>query len=92
MASALQAGETALAGEILVAGHRSLRDDYEVSTEAIDGAIDALLATPGVLGARMTGGGFGGSVVVFAEPEAAVDGWSVRPSDGALTVRDRRRG
>ncbi len=90
MASALRAGDGVGAGTIMVDGHRSLRDDYEVSTDTIDGAVDALLREPGVLGARMTGGGFGGSVVVFAEPGAAVDGWSVRPADGAITRRDRR--
>ncbi len=45
--------------------------------------------SPACSGARMTGGGFGGSVVVFAEPGAAVDGWSVRPADGALTRSGR---
>lgn len=42
--------------------HASLRDDYQVSTEALDLAAETLLAS-GALGARMTGGGFGGTVI-----------------------------
>jgi len=39
--------------------------------------------SPGVFGARMTGGGFGGCVVAICEPGAVTDGWVVRASDGA---------
>jgi galactokinase len=87
MVEALRGGDAATAGALLVEGHRSLRDDFEVSTSGIDLAVENLARTPGVLGARMTGGGFGGSVVVFAEPGTALDGWRVHPSDGALARR-----
>jgi galactokinase len=50
----------------LTASHASLRDDYEVTVVELDVAVDAALAA-GALGARMTGGGFGGSVIVLAE-------------------------
>ncbi|HEU5311288.1 MAG TPA: galactokinase, partial [Candidatus Eisenbacteria bacterium] len=53
-------------GRILVEGHRSLRDDFEVSTPEIDVLVSLLGAEEGVLGARLTGGGFGGSVVAIA--------------------------
>ncbi|MBF6466943.1 galactokinase [Nocardia beijingensis] len=53
-------------GPILTAGHTSLRDDFEVSTAALDTAVDAALAA-GAHGARMVGGGFGGSVVALVD-------------------------
>jgi galactokinase len=65
---ALRDGDVARLGELLNASHASLRDDYEVST----GEIDTLAALgqhdPDVYGARMTGGGFGGAVVMLARP------------------------
>lgn len=50
-------------GAILTASHASLRDDFDVSLPAIDAIVERAIQTPRVLGARMTGGGFGGSVV-----------------------------
>ncbi|WP_084489404.1 galactokinase [Nocardia niwae] len=55
-------------GPILTAGHASLRDDFEVSTPALDAAVDAALAA-GAHGARMVGGGFGGSVVALVDQD-----------------------
>ena len=71
------------AGELMTLSHVSLRDDYEVSTSGMDRAVEELLATPGVFGARMTGGGFGGCVVALLDAEASVEGWSVKPVAGA---------
>jgi galactokinase len=51
---------------VLSAGHRSLREDYEVSCAELDTVVDVAVAG-GALGARMTGGGFGGSAVVLVE-------------------------
>jgi galactokinase len=68
-------------------GHRSLGEDYGTSNGVMDAAVDELVATPGVLGARMTGGGFGGCVVAMCEPDAVVDGWVVRPV-GAARITD----
>lgn len=58
-------------GRLLDASHRSLRDDYEVSTPEVDLLVDLVREQPGVLGARITGGGFGGSIVAIAELDAA---------------------
>lgn len=57
-------------GPLLTASHVSLRDDYEVSVPELDVAVEAALAT-GAHGARMTGGGFGGSVIALVEAAAA---------------------
>lgn len=79
-ADALSRGDWDRAGSLMTESHRSLADDYEVSTPQMDRAVDALLAIPGVFGARMTGGGFGGCVVALCSPGAEIDGWRVRPS------------
>jgi galactokinase len=63
-AAALEQGDAAAFGALLTASHISLRDDFAVSLPAIDAIVDRALEQPGVLGARLTGGGFGGSVVV----------------------------
>jgi galactokinase len=63
-AALLRAGLLADCGELLTASHISLRDDFEVSWHAADATVEAALAA-GALGARMTGGGFGGSVLVL---------------------------
>ena len=62
----LEAGETRAIGPVLVAGHASLRDDFRISCPELDLVVDTALAS-GALGARMTGGGFGGSAIVLAE-------------------------
>jgi galactokinase len=69
-ADRLHAGRPGDCGELLTASHRSLRDDFEVSWPAADRVVEAALAA-GALGARMTGGGFGGSVLVLV-PDGAV--------------------
>ncbi len=83
VAAALPAGDLAAVGEALVAGHVSLRDDFEVSTPVLDALVDRLNGTDGVIGARLTGAGFGGCVVALTEPGALDEGWSVRASAGA---------
>lgn len=87
-ATAIAAGDLASAGAEMTASHRSLADDFEVSTPALDALVEELLATPGVFGARMTGAGFGGCVVALTEPGAVVPddrrrGWVLRASAGA---------
>ncbi|MFC1228292.1 MULTISPECIES: galactokinase [Streptomyces] len=67
----LEAGETRAIGPVLTAGHASLRDDFRVSCPELDLVVDTAVAA-GALGARMTGGGFGGSAIVLAE-ETDVD-------------------
>jgi galactokinase len=67
--AALRARDWAVLGELMAASHASLRDDYEVSCDELDVAVAAASAA-GAVGARMTGGGFGGSAVLLA-PERA---------------------
>jgi galactokinase len=71
----LRSGAAGQIGPLLSASHASLRDDYEVTVAELDVAVDAALAA-GALGARMTGGGFGGCVIALvsradADPVAA---------------------
>ena len=61
---AIEQGDWTRAGELLTASHASLRDDFEVSCPELDTVVDTALAR-GALGARMTGGGFGGSAIVL---------------------------
>ncbi|NLF05901.1 MAG: galactokinase, partial [Actinomycetales bacterium] len=68
---ALESGDMAAVGHFLDEGHASLRDDYEVSCRELDLACEAAVAA-GALGARMTGGGFGGSAVALVR-EAQLD-------------------
>jgi galactokinase len=53
----------------------------------MDAAMEALAGRPGVYGARMTGGGFGGCIVALTRSGAVDDGWRVRAVDGAHHVR-----
>ena len=66
----LTAGDYEALGACFTASHVSLRDDYEVSCAELDAVVDAALAQ-GALGARMTGGGFGGSAIALV-PDAQV--------------------
>lgn len=66
----LDAGEVRAAGPVLTAGHVSLRDDLRVSCVELDLAVETANAS-GALGARMTGGGFGGSAIVLVEQARA---------------------
>jgi len=70
-ANALRGGDTARFGQLMVESHRSLRDDYEVSSPALDTMVEIALKQPGCLGARMTGAGFGGCAVALVEAEMA---------------------
>jgi galactokinase len=76
--AALAARDSAALGELLDASHASLRDDFEVSVPAVERAV-AACKEAGALGARIMGGGFGGSVLALFPPHA-------RPPDGALRV------
>jgi len=72
-ADALRAGDLKKFGALLTASHVSLRDDFEVSLAEIDWLVDMAAADPHVLGARLTGGGFGGCVLVLCTPDAPAD-------------------
>jgi len=62
-ATALTAGDLAQFGRLMADSHRSLRDDYEVSTAELDLMVELASGQNGVYGARMTGGGFGGCTI-----------------------------
>jgi galactokinase len=66
----LDAGRPRDIGPVLTEGHASLRDDFEVSCPELD-LVVAASGAAGALGARMTGGGFGGSAIVLVEEDAA---------------------
>ncbi|MFW2381135.1 MAG: galactokinase [Acidimicrobiales bacterium] len=87
MADAFAANDIVGAAEILTEGHRSYADNFEASTPVVEDLVTHLVAQPGILAARLTGGGFGGSIVAFAEPGANpnVETWWTRatPSQGA---------
>jgi galactokinase len=87
-AAALDAGDLRECGRLMTQSHHSLATDFEVSTAALDALVTSLVTRPGVLGARLTGAGFGGCVVAVAERGAIPpdEGWHVRPVDGARLV------
>jgi len=68
--AALERGDAAAVGRLMNASHESLRDDFEVSSPALDQVVAAARAAPGCLGARMTGAGFGGCAVALVEADA----------------------
>lgn len=63
---ALEHDELARLGELFFASHASMRDDFEVSTPEVDLLVETARQDPNVYGARLTGGGFGGAVVILA--------------------------
>lgn len=68
--AALKADNIELFGQLMNQSHISLRDDYEVSCEEIDILVDLAWNTPGVIGSRITGGGFGGCTVSIVKNDA----------------------
>lgn len=65
----LQRHDLAAFGELMNDSHRSLRDDYEVTGQELDTIVEAAWAQDGVLGARMTGAGFGGCAIALVEKD-----------------------
>jgi galactokinase len=82
-AAALAAGDFRAAGQLMGESHASLRTDFATSTTAMDAAVEHYSQVPGVHGVRMTGGGFGGCIVVLADDDATIDGMRVHAADGA---------
>jgi len=78
--AALRAGDVARLGALFDASHASMRDDYAVSVPAVDALVAVARGEPHVHGARLTGGGFGGAIVVLADA-----GWGA--AAGAAIVR-----
>ncbi len=82
-ADALRAGDAVTFGELMTASHASMRDDYEISGPELDILVEIALATRGVLGARLTGAGFGGCAVALTTAGVA--------DDAAATISGRYR-
>ncbi|HVT49752.1 MAG TPA: galactokinase [Vicinamibacterales bacterium] len=72
-AEAMRAGDVETLGRLWLASHASERDDFEVSLPAIDTLVDLAAADAAVLGARLTGGGFGGSVILLCRAGEAAE-------------------
>lgn len=100
-AEALHRGDAARVGALMSASHASLRDDYEVSTPALDAVVVAAESAPGCLGARMCGAGFGGTAVALvdearaasvldamrhAAPGTGGGAWILHPSPGLAAL------
>jgi galactokinase len=88
---ALETPDLAALGRLVTESHHSLRDDFASSTPEIDALVEQCTAEPGVLGARLVGGGFGGCILVVHEADVDVHSgagprWRVHPSDGALAL------
>ena len=71
--SALEAGDYMTVGTLFAASHVSMRDDYEVSVPEVERLVARAKAHPAVLGARLTGGGFGGAIIALARAGHARD-------------------
>jgi galactokinase len=91
--AALESCDLVTAGRLMSESHASLADDFQVSTPRLDDLVASLAALPGVLGARLTGAGFGGCVVALCRA-GAVDpsqlgspAWLVHASDGTVAGR-----
>ncbi|MGQ9574547.1 MAG: galactokinase [Thermoguttaceae bacterium] len=70
-AEAMGRGDPMAVGRLMNQSHASLRDDYEVSSEALNAMVEAAVAHPACFGARMTGAGFGGCAVALIDAKAA---------------------
>jgi galactokinase len=73
MASALKRGDQDRIGALMRESHESLRDLFEVSSPALDSMVEVASRHPAAVGARMTGGGFGGSALALVRASAAKD-------------------
>jgi galactokinase len=72
-ADAMRRGDAALLGQLMSQSHESLRDDYEVSSDALNAMVECARRHSGCIGARMTGAGFGGCAVALIDAQAAAD-------------------
>ena len=70
---AMNAGDAAVLGQLMIESHISLRDDFEVSSPALDVIVDCANSEENCFGARMTGAGFGGCAVALVNADGAED-------------------
>ena len=91
LVDALTTGDRISMADALLASHASLRDEFEVSTPVLDALVDRLTAVAGLIGARLTGAGFGGCVVALVDRGTRLPDdltfWRVRPSAGARLLQ-----
>ncbi len=93
MVESFRSDDLVAAGALMSESQRSLADDFEVSTPAVDSLVEQLVAIPGVLGARLTGAGFGGCVVALCHAGALdpadldMPAWRVVAVDGTVVRR-----
>jgi galactokinase len=83
----LERGDAEGLGALMYQCHASLRDLYRCSFPAADDLVARLRETPGVLGARLAGAGWGGSVLALVEPGVRLEGALLLLSDDGLSVR-----
>jgi galactokinase len=89
--AAFKSGRLDELGGLLAASHRSMRDDYQVSVEEIDLLVQLAVAHPDVVGARLTGGGFGGSIIALTPAgKASAAGQAIVAEYRARTGRNGR--
>jgi galactokinase len=79
-ARAMSEGDIEEVGHLISQSHVSLRDNFEVSSIALDAIVEAALASPGCLGARMTGAGFAGCAIAFVQTEK-IDAFTQRTGE-----------
>jgi galactokinase len=70
---ALKASDAAQFGRLMNASHASMKDDFEITTPEIDALVEIAQRAAGIFGARMTGGGFGGSIVALADAASVIE-------------------
>lgn len=86
---AIPKGDLRAIGELFLLSHRSSSQWFENSTGRLDFIVERLAKIPGIYGARLTGGGFGGAVVALADPE--IDSEALEPVERAFEDRFRAR-
>ncbi len=69
-AAALESDDHPALGELMAGSQHSMRDDYAISCPEIDTLVEIAVAVPGVVGSRMTGGGFGGCTITLVHHDA----------------------
>jgi len=84
----LDRGDSKGLGDLMYECHASLRDLYRCSFDEADTLVERLAVTPGVLGARLVGAGWGGSVLALVERATRLHGGAVVVSDDGLTVQE----
>uniref|UniRef100_A0A183TPW3 GHMP_kinases_C domain-containing protein n=1 Tax=Schistocephalus solidus TaxID=70667 RepID=A0A183TPW3_SCHSO len=103
--NAMKSADLVSLGKLMQESHKSMRDDFEITCDEVDQIVAICASVPGVYGARMTGGGFGGCVVALVKPgsvnelvakvdaayKPATQMFVVEASGGARIIQEDRR-